>query len=368
MDAMKKTFLRLTTLLYIFISFFTFIPAVYADEKTDESKEASPAGFTYEVVHPENRIGKTNYLNLRMQPGQKQTAVINLINTGDEEVTVKVSLNGAKTNGNGVIEYGPSKLKNDASLKYDIVDIVKVPETVLLRPKETVPLEVAISMPDASFDGYISGGIQLQRVKSEQEKKDMAKSGMVINEFAYLTGVILSETDTLVKPELKLNKVYPGLSNYRNTIFVNFSNIQAEYLEEMTVDVQIMKKGQDKVLIDTKQTKMRMAPNSMIDFPVSMNGEKMVPGDYRAKILVTGDNQTWEWEEAFKITDEDADKYNTQDVTLAQERGVDWKLIVMIVGGILLLLIIIYLIVRTVNKRKKLAEKAARKKKKKLSK
>lgn len=96
-----------------------------------------------------------------------------------------------------------------------------------------------------------------------------------------------------------------------------------------------------------------MAPNSVIDFPVNLNGEMIVAGDYTGHIVVTSGDKKWEWKEDFTVTQDDADKYNAQDVSLVQDRGINWKLIALIVGGVLGMLLIIYLAVRSVSKKKK---------------
>ncbi|WP_271491210.1 DUF916 and DUF3324 domain-containing protein [Enterococcus sp. 5H] len=351
--------------LFVYIAFGVgFSETSFAEDENTQAADLG-LGFTYKVVKPENQRSSVGYFDLRMNSGQKQTAVIELANGSDEEITIGVSLNGAKTNGNGVIEYGPSAIEKDKSLKYDFIDIVTGPKEVVLPPKSMVPLNLEIAMPESSFDGYISGGIQLKQL-TKDEKKDTEKTG-ITNEYAFLVGMLLSETDTVVEPNLELNKVYAGLANYRNAIFVNFSNIEAAYLEDMTVDVQIMKKGSEEVLYDTKKAGMRMAPNSLIDFPVEMNGDRMVPGDYKAHILVTADDKKWEWTKDFTITDEEADKFNDQDVSLTQERGIDWKLIAGIVGSVLAVVVIIFLLVRFVQKKKLQNQKKQKRMKKKAT-
>lgn len=356
----NKRIAGLITFLYI-VSFGFWGQTAFAEDSSNaEQQQASPTGFTYKVIQPENQQNKQiGYFDLRMQPSQEQMVEIQLTNDESNDIEIDVSLNSAKTNGNGVIEYGPSALEEDASLKYSFTDLVKGPEKVTIPSKTTVPLQLTIKMPEVSYDGVVAGGIQLKRAV---DKKEREKQSGVINEYAFLVGMLLTETDTVVQPELKLNKVYGGLNNYRNSVFVNFSNVEAAYLEDLTVDVQIMEEKADKVLYDTKKANMRVAPNSNVDFPVSMNGEKMVPGKYRAKIVATAGDRKWEWLETFTITDEEADKYNKQDVNLVQERGIDWKLIAMIAGGVFVIILIVFLIVRTISKKKEAQKKQKRRK------
>jgi hypothetical protein len=325
---------------------------------TGQAAENDGSGFTYKVIQPENQHNKeVGYFDLRMTPSQEQTVTIRMSNSSDKEITIEVALNSAKTNTNGVIEYGPSKLEKDKSLKYDFADIVKGEKTVKIPAKQSVDYPLTINMPASQFDGVISGGIyMIQKGQTEDQK------AMIKNEYGYLVGMVLTETDIAVQPELKLNTVFAEQQNYRNAVFINYSNTQPAYVDEMTVDVQIMEKGSDEVLYDTKQNKMRMAPNSQINFPVLMNGEQMVAGDYRAHILVTTDkDKKWEWEQAFTITDEEADKFNKEDVSLLQESRVNWTMILILVGVALGIVILIFFVVHFFRQKKK---KQARKKKK----
>ncbi|MBO0438810.1 DUF916 and DUF3324 domain-containing protein [Candidatus Enterococcus ikei] len=341
----------------------TVILAVLMPIKTyaQDNSSGNATGFTYETIKPDNqRSNDVGYFDLKMTSGQKQTVKIKIKNLASEEIEVSVKLNGTKTNANGVIEYGPTTIKKDKSLKYDFENIVKAPEKVKIPANAEQDVDIEITMPEASFDGVISGGIQLQKI--EKDEKAKPKKTGVINKYAYVIGMILSETDKEVQANLELNKVYAELNNFRNTFFVNFSNVEAAYLENMATQVQIMKEDSDEVLYETKRSGMRMAPNSLIDFPVSMEGDRMVPGNYRAKILVTSGEKKWEWDEKFKITDEEADKFNNQDAGLEDVQTFNWQLIAGIVGGVLLLAIIIFFIIRTINKKKQAKKKQARKK------
>ncbi|MEI5990601.1 hypothetical protein A5881_002106 [Enterococcus termitis] len=357
---MKKNAIKwLISIMYIATALLILPNSVLADKASDQ---AASGGFTYKVIYPENQHKEVSYFDLRMKPAQKQTAIIQMSNNSDKEITVDVSLNGTKTNSNGVLENGPSSLEKDPSLKYDFADIVKGKESVVIPPKQTIDYPLEITMPETTFDGVISGGIYMIQRDQASEKQ----AGMIKNKYAYLVGMLLTETDKKIKPDLELNKVYADLKNYRNTIIIDFSNIQPAYLDNMAVDVQIMGEKSDEVLYETKQTKMRMAPNSKINFPVSMNGEKMVPGDYRAHILVTAKTgEKWEWEQNFTITDEEADKFNQEDVSLLQENRINWQLIIMIIVAVLVVILIIFIIVRVINKKKtNQRRKAAAKRKK----
>ncbi|WP_207695248.1 hypothetical protein DOK67_0001206 [Enterococcus sp. DIV0212c] len=348
----------------IWLSFVVALNILFAGNIISEegfAKEADPGGatgFTYQLAFPDNQIEENiGYYKLKMTPNDHQMLNIRLNNPGKKKITVDVGINGAKTNQNGVLEYGNSTIENDASLKFDFTDIVTGPKSVDLEPGETKNLELAIQMPETSYDGSIAGGVQLMR----KNKDDATEEGgsKIINEYAYVIAILLQETDQALIPELELNQVKADQDNARNAIFVNFSNVVATYLNDMAVEVQVTPKGKETVLYERKQTAMRMAPNTFINFPVSMNGEKMISGKYEAKILVTGSNdQKWTWMKEFEITKKDADKFNERDVGLVQEKGMDWQLIGLIAGGLIGVISVIFSLLVFSRKRKEKIRKA----------
>ncbi|MDA9472835.1 hypothetical protein C240_3059 [Enterococcus sp. 5H] len=350
------------------MSLFVFTGVVSGEDNSKSTDDVAGAtGFIYSLNFPENQMERNiGYYKLKMSKGQEQTVTLTLTNPSSEIVTVNVSLNGAKTNQNGVIEYGDSDIKNDDSLKFDFTDIVSGPESIELESGETRTVELKIKMPETGIDGVIAGGIQLMRENQDEGVSDEGGS-RIINQYAYVIGLLLQESDQELAPDLSLNKVFADQNNYRNAIFVDFSNVIPAFLNDMTVETQINAKGKDAILFERKQTAMRMAPNSFIQFPVSMNGERMVSGTYVANILVTSGDKRWAWTEEFEITQEDADKFNERDVGLVQEKGFDWQLIAIIVVAVLILVGIIFTVLNVIRKKKKqkkFEEKRARKKKK----
>lgn len=152
---------------------------------------------------------------------------------------------------------------------------------------------------------------------------------------------------------------------------MNFSNTQRTFIGDLSVEFEVRRKGSSTILYDTKKTDMKMAPTSMMNFPLLLNGNEMEAGNYTGHVVVTSGDKRWEWEEDFEITKEQAEKFNKQDVSLVQDKGLNWKMILLIVGGVLILviviLVIIYLYKNKKNKNKKIVKnkkKAAGNKKK----
>lgn len=353
----KKCFYLNNAVLMLLITLLLNI-SVYAAEQ-----EVSSAGFTYNINYPDSQISKNGYLDLLLKPSQKQSVNLTVSNPSDEEVNIDINIEGAKTNKNGVIEYSPNDIPMDKSLKYHFEKVVSGPATVKLKPKETKDIEFEIAMPNEEFDGILVGGVSLIR-SLEDDNKVTEKGTQIKNRYRYVVPIVLRNNRKDIVPKLELQKVYPEQLNAKNTIYVDFSNINAVFFDSMSVEVQISEKGKKTVLYQTKKTDMRMAPNTLIQFPVSMQGEKMVPGDYTAKIQVKGSKGIIEkWTQDFKITKEQADKYNERDIGLYEEKTINWKLIIVIVVSIFLLILIVYFIISKLKQRKKEYEKSLSKKK-----
>ncbi|MGC6768514.1 DUF916 and DUF3324 domain-containing protein [Enterococcus sp. LJL51] len=352
---------------YIFLFFIMFFGTMmfqqqaFGEESATSNEMLEAQSFVYEIKYPENQQDDSGYFNLMIEPGKQQVIQIILRNLSDKEIDIKVDLNGAKTNSNGVVEYGPNEIESDPSLKYDFTDIVKAQEIVTLPANGEMPVDFTITMPEVSYDGLIVGGIQLQQIEKEEDETDTTgNKANIVNRYAYIIALVLQETNVEIQPDLVLNKVSASQSNYRNAIAVNVSNVAPVFLKDLMMEVQISGSNNDEVLFEAKKSAMKMAPNSFMEFPVSMNGEQMKPGEYKAKILATSGSKKWEWTETFTISKSEADKFNQDDVGIVQDTGLDWLLIISIIGGIILVAAVVFLVVhqlRKKNRRKRNGEK-----------
>lgn len=359
MDELHHHFIWKGTFIVLLFSIFFSLNTAFAAENQSIN---NVVGFTYKADFPENQMEDgLGYYKLKMTPGQEQVITINLSNPGTKTTTILVGLNGAKTNQNGVIEYGESSIKNDRSLKVAFEDLVLGPKSVELAGGETKTVEFTVNMPENQVEGVIAGGIQLMKAETEEDKEE-SKGSTIINQYAYVIGMLLQENEEPLAPDLKLNKVFAEQYNHRNSIFVNFSNVIPTYLEDMTIEVKVNKKNKKEILYERKQSAMRMAPNSFISFPISMNGEKMEAGKYKAEIVIKSGDQRWDWSEEFDINSKEARKFNARDVSLVQEKSINWRLIMVIVFGVLLLIVIIFYGFRIFRKTKNKKQKQKKKK------
>lgn len=315
--------------------------------KAEESGNDVLKGFSYTIIAPENQQNKNlGYYDLKMEKNQQQTVQLQLNNTSTKVMTVEIRLNSAKTNNNGVIEYGLNHLEKDPSLKYDFAEIVKGPKKETIPANTSKVIDLNIAMPSTPVEGYIAGGIQLEPTFRDVENTNQ-KNKVIENRFAFLIGMLLSETEMKsIKPEVKLNKVYPGLADNERNLFVSLSNSRSVFLENMSVDVSIRKNGKEASLFDVHKEDMRMAPNSLMNFPVPLENKRLVKGDYIAQIHITADSgMKWSWSEEFTISESDVALLNAQ---IIQEPKKTPQIIVQlfILAGISILILVFGILVK----------------------
>ncbi|MBT2615247.1 MULTISPECIES: DUF916 and DUF3324 domain-containing protein [unclassified Bacillus (in: firmicutes)] len=296
---------------------------------------------------PKNQVNKKlTYFDLKMAPGSKQTISLTVKNTSSEEKKIMIEPNSAITNQNGVIDYSKHGHKKDSSLKYAFSDLISPKQEITMKGKETKKVPFTIQMPKESFDGIILGGFYVHEINKEDKKKENNKV-QIKNEFSYVIGVKLTETDEVVKPKLKLNEVQAGLMNYRTVVTANLQNTEAVIINNLDVNARITKEGKKEKLHSTKKSKLSMAPNSNFDFPITWDNQKLEQGKYHLYLTVTDGNQTWKFDKMFEIKGADAKELNKTAVEVEK----DYTLI--FVGLALLILVLIAIIFFLLRKKRR---------------
>lgn len=313
----------------------------------------STINFGVQAEIPENQIDKKQtYFDLQMSAGKKETIYVDVSNPTNSKVTVEVEVNSATTNGNGIIDYSERNKKPDKTLKYDMKDILKYDKEFQLAPKETKKVPIEITMPEATYDGIVLGGINFKQKETEvsaTENEEKDKS-MVENRYSYIIGLKLTETTNEVTPDMKLKSIKPGQYNYANYVKVNLQNPTSTMISNLKIDGKVYKDGSKEVLHETKKEKLSMAPNSNFNYMIDWGNQAFKSGDYRLKMTATDGEHTWKWDEQFTIDKKDAQKYNNRAVNL--EKDYTWLYIVLGVIGLLLLLLLVFLLGRRSSKKK----------------
>lgn len=340
--------LMMVCLLFI-TSFFYSIGSVSAQE----DPEAESVPFAVQANLPENQVNSgVTYFDIEMELGQEQELEVVVYNSSDEAIEVAVSSNTAATNSNGVITYDGNIQEFDDSMKYPFHEISKVEQEIIeVAPQSKEVASITVKAPEEPFDGHILGGLHFQLINEKNE----AQEGVSIqNQYAYVIGVNIIESGNSneVAPELTLEQVYPDLVNHRTGIQTTFINPTPVLISDLTFEGQIYSnKDEENPLYSRTMDSFSVAPNNIFHFPISLNNERLEPGEYIFRGTAQNEEQAWEFEDAFTIEEEAAEEVNEQAVELVDtEDSPPWLVVGLIIVVIILLVIIGWLYKRLNSK------------------
>lgn len=323
------------------ICFIAILPA--------DGAYAADMAYSVKANLPENqRNNEHTYFDLFMQPKQKQTISITFENHSENPIELEVNYHAAQTNDNGVIDYKGTKKRKDSSLGYDLKELITGVQTVKLNGNEKKEVPYTITMPEQKFEGILLGGFHIHKKDKEASTNQKVQ---IKNDYSYVIGLQLTETEQNVTPELKLNTVEPGLNNYRTTLFVNLQNTAATMITDMTVTAEVYKENGTEVLHKTIKNNQSMAPNSNYDFPISWNNQVFQPGKYRLKLnAIDKANHQWSFNQDFEIKD-NVKKYNEEAVNIKEQTNKnDYIIHILVFALVVMAGIIIYSLWKTKRK------------------
>lgn len=345
-----------------------FLVAIMSFFIVNPNVSASEFNFSVTPVITENQIDKQKtYFDLLLEPEQKETLTAKLRNDTDREVKVDVDINSATTNINGVVEYDKNNIKSAESLKYNLKDYVEVPKQISLAPKSESEIKIDVTMPKEKFDGIIAGGISFKEHKDEDKTSETSQGIAIKNEYSFVVALLLRQNKNSVEPNLVLHNVKADQVNARNVIFATVENDQKTYINQVTVDGEITKKGSKEMLYQENKEHMQFAPNSDFHFPISLKGDPLKAGNYHVKVVFygnptdkgsftrknsEGENEKfqyrWVLEKDFTIDGKVARSLNEKDVSI--KKDYTWLYVLL---GFLLLLFAIFVVwfIRRKNKK-----------------
>ncbi|MGM0219739.1 DUF916 and DUF3324 domain-containing protein [Enterococcus sp. AZ126] len=331
---------------------------------------ASEINFSAKAILPENQRSKEiSYFDLRVVAGETQKISIELTNDTEKEITVYASANSAITNNNGIVDYSYKDTKKDSSAIFTFSEIASIPKEIILPKKSNKIVECTIDIPKDSFDGYVLGGLYFEQKEAKEAKNEGALA--VGNRFSYVVGVLLSETDREVRPELALNDVKVTQLNGKNAVIMNIQNKEAAMIKELQVDAKLYYEDETKPRYENHQESLKMAPNTNFNYKIDLNDQPFVAGNYTVKIKANDGYKDWTWERKLTIREKEAKEYNAIASNLPpdQKKKVPWTIIVIIIVVTLAVILgIIYYFNQKIKKERKRQQKKYQKLKKKLDK
>nr|AAN78208.1 hypothetical membrane protein [Enterococcus mundtii] len=298
------------------------------------------------------KSGNDRYFQLNLAPDATEKLTLKLQNANAEAKKIKITPHTAYTNVMGVVEYGQDAEKADPTLQHSLGELIEQPEIIELGGNETKTVTLDLKMPKEAFDGFLAGGLRIEEVKENTTDETTDEEGVAIqNEFAYIIGVVVSNKQDAVQPDLELLDVFADQLNYRNVISANLQNFTPTFVNRLEVEATVQKVGEEEILYQASQEQMQMAPNSNFNFPISLEGDRFRSGEYLLKLKATSGEEEWEWERTFTIDADEARTLNRQDVTI--DTGINW----LFIGVALLILTLFGFIVYLLVQKKRTTEK-----------
>ncbi|MCI1903476.1 MAG: DUF3324 domain-containing protein [Enterococcaceae bacterium] len=315
--------------------------------------DGSEVGFTITPHLQANQRNTGNsFFDLAVKPDEELDLSFDIINSSGKEQTFDIAVNPAYTNDAGQIDYVDSDHKRDATLKVDLAKIADYEKAATVAAGETKTVPLKIKVPAEAFQGEVLGGIHVTRRTAEGEQE----GAQLVNKFAYVIGLKMTENETAIKRDLKLLDVNAGLSYHHTSVKAQMQNPEPTAMGHLEFDAKVTKKGSDKVIKEQKSKDLSMAPNSSFDYVIDWKNQELEAGDYHLALVVKDaqDNE-WKFDKDFTITAKEAKKYNASAVELVKKDHTPW--IYALVG--LLLAIIVGFIIFLIIKRRKNEETEA---------
>lgn len=317
----------------IFLLFYTMLIPLFITANAQTG-----AGFSVRANIPENQIDKhVNYFDLRMHPEQIQELSVEVTNESDAPISVLVKAISASTSQNGIIDYTTPDVQ-DKTLQLPFSSIATVEKSTLVIPaKTTETARITITMPDEVFDGVVLGGLLFTR---ELEENTESQGTSINNQFRYIIGVKLSETDTTILPQFEIVEVVPENVNYRPAITHRIRNTQAAIVKNMDIEISILD-HKNNLYATANMHGADMAPNSVLPFAVNPDGGKLKPGNYLSNIHLVHEGEVFDFQVEFTVDAEEAVIINSNSITKTPSNAILYFLLVIIV--ILVISVIILL-------------------------
>lgn len=319
---------------FLFLYLLSFIvittPAVKAEERV---------GFSVQAELPENQQDqRVSYFDLQVEPNQEQTLNITIYNHENEEITVQGDIHNASTNSNGLVVYEEQE-EVDPSLENPMTELVSLEANEWIIPAgESLTVTADLEVPEEEFDGIKLGGFHFIKALSEEE---MENAGTIQNQYAYVIAIQLSQNDDEITPNLNFIGVEPGLVNHRTAVITEIQNDQPILMGDLAIEAQVYRENENEPLSEAQLTDATIAPNSTMEFVMDWNNRRLEAGKYRLEMIADDGQGSWEWQEAFEISEE-SEELNEEAVVLEAEENNNW---LYIIGIITLILVIIVLLI-----------------------
>jgi uncharacterized protein (UPF0333 family) len=339
-------------LLFILLILPSFSCSAWAENET--------IPYSVTTVQSERQVDtKKTYFDVQIPAGESEELVVQIHNSSEKSITLEVSVATAKTNTNGVVEYGVYDGKNASSLPFKVEDVMDYPTEVRIPAKETKNVKFKVTMPTEEYTGMIAGGITIQE---KHRGMNAAENAMVIkNAYNYQIATILHGKTSAASPDLRFIDSHVDQKNYRNSIFLQLENPTYAYMNNAVFSAVVMKDGKAISLDNASKKSIQIAPASVIDYPLILSDSELESGKYDVELTVECGKDSWLFKESVDVTKSDAKKLNKLDVRSKKHFSISYMILISVILLVVLILLI-YLAMNVKTKKSKGKKKAKKRK------
>lgn len=169
------------------------------------------------------------------------------------------------------------------------------------------------------------------------------------NTLSHVMGLVVSNKREQLSPELDFLDVYADQLNFRNVFSARIQNQSGTFVNQLEVIASIYNEDQTESLYSTEASGMQMVPHSNFAFPIPLNGESFVPGNYVLHLQANSGELKWEWTRSFEVDDHISKTFNRQDITIPSQNKY-WVLVSIFL--VILLLLVLFMLTATIKCRK----------------
>ncbi|EPI00488.1 hypothetical protein D920_00851 [Enterococcus faecalis 13-SD-W-01] len=297
------------------------------------------APFSVRSLKEDGSVNEQGYYLFEGGPNEQASISIEVMNSSDKPLTIRVEAVPAQTNQNGITTYLKQKTLDD-TLEFPFDTLVeKAEETMTIEAGKTKTFATVINYPEKEWGGEILGGFRFY------QETEAVTEEQVTHQFAYTVGVLIRQKN-LEMPlnELRASNARMDQRNYRNFIEVNLQNKQPISIKSMKVGTEIYFQNETEPIIQYEQNNLRMAPNSNFDFGTATFSQQIRAGEYRVEMTVNADDQEYHFTEKFYVDAATANELNQSAVDITV--STPWTFYAAVGVLSVLLLVVLYTVLK----------------------
>jgi hypothetical protein len=335
--------------LFLFILFFflclSLVLKVNASDSINTKLNTAP--FTIIPVIKNNQI-KTikSYFDLNVKPNSTESLSATVKNTSKKPITVYIYPTNALTSLNGSIEYVPSNGDSKSYISqpsYEMMENISVQSSVTLEPNQAKTVNIIVKVPNKD-EGSELGGTLFMLKDFNQQKVDKPDKGVTFeieSRLAYAIAIQLNyKKDS--KKVFSFTKSGIDYTPSNISVFAQLENKSSAILKQIKGTFTV-KESKGKNLFTEKVSGIDMAPESVVQYPISWKNNNLSKGNYTLTFKGRLGNQSINTTQRFSIDDHFIEDYQkTTNIKPDGKVGIQpW----MWISGILFILILVFVFI-----------------------